>query len=467
MLFNTLQFVLFFALVLAVHRALPRGARNGWLLAASLIFYSLWVPAYLVLLLGDIVVNFILLRRMARSARPRPYLVAILVFTFGLLACFKYAAFLVESALPLLKVGFGFELPVPDVLLPIGISFYSFQIVALAVDTYRGSNEPPQSLSRYTLFVCFFPQLIAGPILRGHQFLPQLESGGDPSRERTRKGLWLIATGTVKKVVLADFALAPYVDNAFGHPGVGTSPEHLIAAYSFAFQIYFDFSGYCDMARGMAYLLGYDLPLNFREPYLSRNPVEFWRRWHITLSRWLRDYLYIPLGGNRAGSVRTHANLLITMLIGGLWHGAGWTFVVWGGLHGILLVGHRLLGRTRAPESPLRWTDAPRVLLFFHAVCLLWVFFRAPSFSDALIFLGTFFSGTGLGQWPVLQSGVVLLCAGLHLVERYIRIHIAEVQREVAAASWGPPLEGVALGAVIGLALAVAGAGGQFIYFQF
>jgi alginate O-acetyltransferase complex protein AlgI len=213
--------------------------------------------------------------------------------------------------------------------------------------------------------------------------------------------------------------------------------------------------------------LGYDLPLNFRDPFLSRNPAEFWRRWHITLSRWLRDYLYIPLGGNRAGSVRTHANLLITMLIGGLWHGAGWTFVVWGGLHGILLVGHRLLGRTRAPESPLHWTDAPRVLLCFHAVCLLLVIFRAPSFSDALLFLETLFSGTGLGQWPVLQSGVVLLCAGLHLMERYIRIHIGEIQREVETASWGPPLEGVALGAVIGLALAVAGAGGQFIYFQF
>ena len=196
--------------------------------------------------------------------------------------------------------------------------------------------------------------------------------------ERTRRGLWLIASGIGKKMILGDFVLAPFVADVFMSPGVANAPVHWLALYSFAFQIYFDFSGYTDMARGLACLLGYELPVNFLEPYLSRNPAEFWRRWHITLSSWLRDYLYVPLGGNRRGRVRTYLNLLATMLLGGLWHGAGWNFLVWGGIHGLLLVAHRAFaGRTPTQDAPLAWRDAPKLVVCFHAVILPWVFFRA------------------------------------------------------------------------------------------
>ena len=323
MLFNTAQFVIFFAAVLLVHRMLPASRRNGWLLGSSLIFYSLWIPSYLLLLLADIAVNYALMRAMLRSTRPRLFLTISIVFTVGLLAVFKYAAFLVESTIPITQALFGHAPIVPELLLPLGISFYSFQIIGLQIDCYRRTAQPPDNLARYALFIALFPQLIAGPILRGHKFLPQLERGGVLEPERTRRGVWLIASGIVKKVLVGDFLLSAFVDSVFGSPGVASAPVQLLALYSFAFQIYCDFSGYTDMARGIGCLLGFELPLNFREPYLSRDPSEFWRRWHITLSEWLRDFLYIPLGGSRRGSTRTYGNLLITMLFGGLWHGAG------------------------------------------------------------------------------------------------------------------------------------------------
>ncbi|MBW2419024.1 MAG: MBOAT family protein, partial [Deltaproteobacteria bacterium] len=274
MLFNTFQFVIFFGVLLLLYRSLPGSARNPLLLIASILFYSLWIPSYLLLLAVDLVVNYALLRAMVRSTRPKPYLVVSIVFTLGLLGCFKYAALFIESAMPALQGVFGWTPQVPELFLPLGISFYSFQIIALCVDTYRGSIEPVKRFSRYALFISFFPQLIAGPILRGYEFLPQLERGGQISAERTRRGLWLLASGLVKKVIFADFLLATFVDDVFYIPGVASAPFHLVAVYSFAFQIYFDFSGYTDMARGLACLLGFELPLNFMEPYLARNPSE-------------------------------------------------------------------------------------------------------------------------------------------------------------------------------------------------
>ncbi len=312
--------------------------------------------------------------------------------------------------------------------------------------------------------------MIAGPILRGSEFLPQLARGGIFERERTRRGIWLIASGVLKKVIIADFLLAPIVDEVFAYPGVSSAPVHLIALYSFAFQIYFDFSGYTDIARGIACLLGFELPLNFREPYLSRNPAEFWRRWHITLSSWLRDYLYITLGGNRKGPLRNYANLMITMLLGGLWHGAGWNFVIWGGLHGFLLVSHKFAGalglRRRDPESKLSLRDVPSIVLNFHAVCFIWIFFRATTFADALQFMDGLFSLDYTASWPVLPLAVVLLCGGLHAVERTARLRAASLRASLEG-GWGGVLEGAALGVIAALAVAAAGAGGEFIYFQF
>jgi D-alanyl-lipoteichoic acid acyltransferase DltB (MBOAT superfamily) len=469
MLFHSAQFVVFFALVLAVHRLLPRRRRNAWLLCASLLFYFLWIPAYLLLLLVDLGVNYALLRALTRSARPRRWLAASVVFTLGLLVWFKYAAFAVESAAPLLAAIGGAAPPLPEVLLPLGISFYSFQILALQIDACRGHAPAPPSLARYALFVAFFPQLVAGPILRGSEFLPQLERGGEIAPDRTRRGLWLLAAGVVKKVILGDYLLAPFVDEVYAHPGVAPAPVQLLATYSFAFQIYFDFSGYTDMARGLACLLGFELPLNFREPYLSRDPAEFWRRWHMTLSRWLRDYLYIPLGGNRQGPSRTQVNLLVTMLLGGLWHGAGWTFLLWGGLHGLLLVVHRRFGRggREADERPFTASDALRVLLLFHAVCLLWVFFRAPNLAAALAILRRLFGSSYVVDWPVLPALVVALCAGLHVLERWARPRLPRLRAALGQGALGGALEGAVLGAVAALAIAASGAGAEFIYFQF
>jgi D-alanyl-lipoteichoic acid acyltransferase DltB (MBOAT superfamily) len=468
MLFNSLQFALFLGLVLIVLRLIPQRARTGVLLFASMVFYALWLPAYLLLLLADLVVNYVLLKAMVRSGRPRLFLSTPVVFTLSLLAGFKYPAFALESAAPLLASGFGISPSIPDFFLPLGISFYSFQIIALAVDTYRHRVEPVESFARYALFISFFPQLIAGPILRGAEMLPQLALGGAPTAERTRRGCWLLVIGLVKKVVFADFLLAPFVDDVFTAPEFGSAGLHLIATYSFAFQIYFDFSGYVDMARGAALLMGFEIPTNFLEPYLSRNPAEFWRRWHITLSTWLRDYLYIPLGGNRHSTSRTYVNLFLTMLLGGLWHGAAWTFVVWGGLHGVLLAVHRLLGgKAGDVDRPLRLRDAPAVLLTFHAAAFLFTVFRAPSLADASVYFAQFLTIDFLSGWPPIQTAVVLLCALSHLVERLARPKLGALQAACAERAWGPVLEGAVAGLLVGLAYSLSGAGGEFIYFQF
>ncbi len=468
MLFNTLQFAVFFAVVLLLHRTLARERRNQLLLAASLVFYTLWIPSYLILLLADIGINYMLMRAMLKSRRPRIFVIASAVVTLGLLGVFKYAALAIETLAPVLSGGLGFTVAVPEILLPLGISFYSFQILALTIDVYREHIRAPESFARYALFVSFFPQLIAGPILRGGEFLPQLERGGEPTPERSRRGLWLIGSGLVKKVVIADFLLAPFADSVFDAPGVGSVGFHVVAVWSFAFQIYFDFSGYSDMARGLALLLGFELPFNFLEPYLSRNPAEFWRRWHITLSRWLRDYLYILLGGNRRGSARTYANLLLTMLLGGLWHGAAWNFVIWGGLHGLLLALHRRFGsRSGDADAPFTRGDGLRIALLFNTVCLIWIFFRAPDFATAQAFILGIFGGHDLGVWPVAQLLIVVACALLHFVERHLRSHCHEIQEQLARKSWGPIAEGCALGVILGLTIATSGVGAEFIYFQF
>jgi alginate O-acetyltransferase complex protein AlgI len=471
MLFNSLQFWIFFLPVWLGLRLCQRHAVArvpSFLLAASLLFYTLWYPAYLLLLLVALLVNYALLRAIARSRRPGFPLACSVTFTLGLLAFFKYAALIVESLLPVLTSVLGTQPALPEIFLPLGISFYSFQIIGLAVDTARGRQEPVASFTRYALFISFFPQLIAGPILRGGQLLPQLAAGGEPSPDRDRRGVWLIVTGLVKKVVLADFMLAPFVNDVFGNSELAGAPLHWIALYGFAFQIYFDFSGYTDMARGMALLLGFELPLNFSEPYLARDPSEFWRRWHMTLSQWLRDYVYIPLGGNRRGWARTRVNLLVTMLLGGLWHGAAWNFVIWGGIHGVLLVAHRVFRGDGRDARALGWRDVPAVIVLFHAVCLAWVFFRTPDLPSALSYLqGLAGTGSRSGGWPVLQCGVIALCAALHPLERLLRTRLPALRAAVAARPWTCVVEGGAIGAALLIVWATAGAGGDFIYFQF
>jgi D-alanyl-lipoteichoic acid acyltransferase DltB (MBOAT superfamily) len=469
MLFNTAQYAIFLAVVLLlVHRG-SLGWRNGVLLVASLLFYSLWTPAYIFLLLADIIVNYVLLRAVARSAHPRLPLVASIVFTVGLLGWFKYAAFAVETALPLLRL-VGHEPVVPEVFLPLGISFFSFQIIALAVDTYRGRDSDAEvpSLPRYALFVSFFPQLIAGPILRGHQLLPQLARRPRPTREQVRRGFWLLASGLAKKTILADFLLAPFVDQVFASPGIGNAAFHWVAMFGFSVQVYYDFSGYSDMARGSALLLGYELPLNFAEPYLSRNPQELWRRWHITLSGWLRDYPYIGMGGNRTGAARTYVNLFLTMLIAGLWHGAAWTYVIWGAMHGVLLAVDRLLRRgRRSADPPLRLRDAPAIAFMFTFWSFACLFFRSTGMQETVDFIQALVSPSHLHGFPVLQTGLVIFCLFLHLAERWLRLRLPVIHSTLASRAWGLPLEALLFGGVIGLAIACSGTGAAFVYFQF
>lgn len=471
MLFNTFQFAAFFALVYLLYRAAPRGRRGSLLLGASLVFYFLWIPSYLLLLLGDLAVNYALMRQMVRSRRPGLVLFVSVAFTLSLLGTFKYAAMFVETVSPLLALGFGIEPAIPEILLPLGISFYSFQIIALQVDIYRGNARPVETFSRFALFISFFPQLIAGPILRGHQFLGQLETGGEMTVVRNRRGLWLLASGLAKKVIFADFLLAPFVDEIYGAPEVANTSLQWIAAYSFAFQIYFDFSGYSDMARGLALLLGFELPLNFEEPYLSKDPAEFWRRWHITLSRWLRDYVFVPLAAGRGAGGAAMA-LFVTMTLGGLWHGAAWTFALWGIYHGLVLAAHRFCSPVFARTIPRTGTLASVwnvlcMIATFHIVTVGLAIFRADSF-EALGFVFTnLFAFDFAAGWPVLQCAIVALCGALHFAERHVRLRLPVWQERASRSNFGPLGEGLALGCLVALVIAASGSGGEFIYFQF
>jgi alginate O-acetyltransferase complex protein AlgI len=469
MLFPTLQFALFFGLTVLLHRSVPMRARSGILLGASLIFYGLWIPPYLLLLLGEIGVNYVFLLGIRRGRRPKLWLAASVVFTLGVLASFKYTIPILRGAIAWLGLA-GAESPaLPEILLPLGISFFSFQILGFAIDAYRRElPDLPITPARYALFIAFFPQLVAGPILRAGELLPQLARGPLTNRARDWVGIRLFTWGLVKKVLLSDFLLAPYVDRIFLAPGTGSIESHWIAIYSFAFQIYCDFSGYTDMARGLACILGYDLPENFREPYLSRGPSEFWRRWHITLSRWLRDYLYIPLGGNRSGSGRTYVNLGLTMLLGGLWHGAGWTFVLWGAFHGAMLAVERAMGwRFGAAGDRLKAADWPKIFVFFHLTCLSWVLFRAENLGDALDFYSGLFGASGSIGWPLVPLLAVVFCAALHLAERWVRTGATPQSETGSRLQPLEVIEAAAVGVALAAVVAVGGSGAEFIYFQF
>jgi D-alanyl-lipoteichoic acid acyltransferase DltB (MBOAT superfamily) len=466
MLFNSFPFGIFFAVAFVVLSALPRRHKAALLLAASLVFYALWSPLFLPLLLGTISVNYLFARRMATSRHARVYLVLSVAVTLALLAFFKYAAFgvgLLRAALPGLHV----KRSSLDFVLPLGISFYSFEIISLSVDVYRRRIGCP-SFRDYALFVTFFPHLLAGPIMRGSELLPQLDAGGARNASRTRRGAWLFAVGLAKKTIVSDYLLLPFVTEIFAVPGAANGPVHLVALYSFTFQIYFDFSGYTDMARGAACVLGFELPNNFAEPYLSRDIAEFWSRWHVTLSRWLRDYLYVPLGGSRLGPARTLANLMLTMLLGGLWHGAGLNFVVWGGMHGVFLVVTRLL-RSKRPEerSEVRWTDVPAIVLTFNLVAFSLIPFRAGTWSDSVAFARGLFNGGYVSGWPILPLVIVAFCGALHVAERFVRQRLPSIHARLAGAEWGPWVEGALLGAVTSMAVLASGAGVEFIYFQF
>ncbi|MCA8942526.1 MAG: MBOAT family protein [Planctomycetes bacterium] len=404
MLFHSLDFLWFFVIVFAVYWRLGHVAQNWLLVAASMVFYGSWNWQLLGLIVFSASVDFFCGRGIGDTddrRTQRRWVALSVVSNLGLLAYFKYAGFFVDSFVDLAGA-LGYELPrvTLDIILPVGISFYSFQSMSYTIDVYRGDLQPTRSYRDFLLYVSFFPQLVAGPIERGRRFLPQVEHARPPLNLASMlEATKLIAIGFLQKVAIAD-ALAPTVDQIFSQPQNVRALPLLFGVYAFAIQIYCDFSGYSKIARGTAQLLGFKLMLNFDEPYLARNITEFWRRWHISLSTWLRDYLYIPLGGNRKGRARTYVNLMLTMLIGGLWHGAAWTFVVWGGLHGLYLAVHKMLHSRRGSSSHLVVRVAS-IVVTFHLVGLTWIFFRAASFDAAWTYLTGMFTIHGWDAWSV------------------------------------------------------------------
>ncbi|SIO62233.1 D-alanyl-lipoteichoic acid acyltransferase DltB, MBOAT superfamily [Singulisphaera sp. GP187] len=396
MLFNTFHFAYFFAILLPLYWILPHKPQNYLLLAASYYFYSCWDPRFLSLLLLSTAMDYACGLAVDRieTPRKRKLFVAIsMVLNLGMLGYFKYYNFFAESLQAALARG-GISVPLAqlNVVLPIGISFYTFQSMSYVIDVYRRDIKPTRNFIEFAAFVSFFPHLVAGPIMRPTTLLPQIEKPRRFNLQQFYQGIYLIFWGLTKKVVVAD-NLATIVNDLFNRWETIDGGLAMIAIYAFAFQIYCDFSGYTDAARGIAKCLGIELALNFNLPYFATSPQDFWSRWHISLSTWLRDYLYIPLGGSRGSQFKLYRNLMLTMIIGGLWHGAAWTFVLWGFYQGVLLVGHRLarplLDRVRPTELIDRacW-KALRIFVTFHLVCLGWLIFRASSIAQVKGMLG-------------------------------------------------------------------------------
>jgi D-alanyl-lipoteichoic acid acyltransferase DltB (MBOAT superfamily) len=396
MLFNSFEFFIFFAIVVTGYWLLSanRNLRVGLLILASYYFYMSWNWKFAGLILGSTLLDYFIGGRIHRSVEHKTrkaYLLVSLVGNLGCLAVFKYFNFFVDSFNAFIT-NFGFDTTLVNlnIILPVGISFYTFQTMSYTIDIYKGELEPAKSFSDFALFVAFFPQLVAGPIVRASEFLPQLKEKPKYSDSQAIEGVSQILLGLFKKICIGDVVAAALVDPAFDNPGMFSGLSLLFAVYGYALQIYCDFSGYSDVAIGAARILGFNLPVNFNRPYQAKSITEFWRRWHISLSSWLRDYLYIPLGGNHKGVVRTYTNLMVTMLLGGLWHGAAWNFVIWGGLQGVFLAGERLLfgGRVVSEIEKRSATEKfIRQILTFHLVCLSWILFRASSAESGFIIL--------------------------------------------------------------------------------
>jgi alginate O-acetyltransferase complex protein AlgI len=383
MLFNSMQFCVFFPAVVAVYFMLPQRVRWAFLLAASYGFYMAWEPGYVVLLWLSTAVDFVAAKRIAASTgrRRRNWLLASLGANLALLFFFKYYNFFAASLGAGVKaLGFHLVVPYSEFLLPMGISFYTFQTMSYTIDVYRGRLTPETHLGHFALYVSFFPQLVAGPIERAGSLLPQLKRCPVVDYDQITDGLRLMAWGFFKKMVIAD-RLATVVEHVYDNPEGQSGPAILLATVCFGYQIYCDFSGYSDIAIGAARILGVRLSSNFNRPYAARSITEFWQRWHITLSTWFRDYVYVPLGGNRTGRFRWAVNILVVFMVSGLWHGANWTFVVWGLIHGTLLLAERSLARV-APAST-RIPGLIKLLLTFTAVHIGWIFFRAATVTEA------------------------------------------------------------------------------------
>jgi len=471
-LFNSITFPVFLVVVLLVYYRLKHRSQNLFLLASSYVFYGWWDWRFLFLLVLSTVVDFFCAKAIeSGKTNGRRYLAVSVVTNLSILGLFKYFNFFAESATEaLLSLGFRADFPTLHVILPVGISFYTFQSLSYTIDVYRGNARASRDLIDVALYVAFFPQLVAGPIERASRFLPQVQQKRVMRESRCLNGLWLIAMGYVKKLVIADHC-AGIVDECFAGDSLALEGvSGWLVLYAFACQIYGDFSGYSDIARGTANLLGFRLMRNFGRPYLVADPSSFWRHWHISLSTWLRDYLYIPLGGNRQSEWKTNRNLMTTMALGGLWHGAGWAYLFWGIFHGALLICFRqfrkVRGRSGGTRGSSSWNGL-KVLAFFHVTCIGWLLFRAGALpkeiAQAEFLQKSLQSLVHFGSdspWPLARAILPAVCLTI-----FFQYYCARME---CFSRWKTSSQAVGVAIATGLILALGVFEGTgFIYFQF
>jgi alginate O-acetyltransferase complex protein AlgI len=471
MVFNSLTFVVFFACVLVLHSLpLPWTTRKINLLIASYLFYAAWNPPFVILLWISTVIDWYAaqgLVKAQRQATRHAWMLLSVVANLGMLGYFKYGQFLLDNFSALMSaLGIAYHPAHYDIVLPVGISFYTFATMSYTLDVYLRRAAPAQNLLDYALFVTFFPHLVAGPIMRPTELVPQFARPLRASAEQLRFGLALMTLGLFNKIVLADSLLSHVAESVYDSERIPGALDAWAATLAFSGQIFCDFAGYSTTAIGAALCLGFAMPDNFRFPYAAVGFTDFWRRWHITLSSWLRDYLYIPLGGNRHGPRRTYAALMTTMLLGGLWHGANWTFVVWGGLHGLYLAAERARRARGAGDPPGPRAFVALGLLTYTLVNVTWVFFRAKTFAKAWVVLSGMV-GRSAATKPILSTfsllTVVVIVGGMLVTHwlmrgRTLESVIARAPAALVCVVW----------ALLAFAIVIAqGEGSAFIYFQF
>jgi len=472
LIFNSGLFLFLFTGFLWIYISLSKTHKPKLIFVTlfSLYFYYKSSGAYFILLLFATGIDFTLAKLIHTSKDQwyrKFYIIVTLVVNLGMLGYFKYTNFLFDSFFSIA----GGDFQPMDIFLPVGVSFFTFQSLSYTLDVYRGNLKPVDSILDYAFFVSFFPQLVAGPIVRASDFLPQIYKPTIVTNEMFGRGVFLIGCGLFKKAVISDYISINFVDRVFDAPTLYSGLENLFAVYGYGLQIYCDFSGYSDMAIGIALLLGFRFPLNFDSPYQSKNITEFWRRWHISLSTWLRDYLYISLGGNRKGEARTYLNQMTTMLLGGLWHGASWRFIIWGALHGAALTMHKFY-RSRFPKAPsqnTQWRNFGRIFITFHFVCFCWIFFRAANITTVVDILNQILFHFNAGLFSEVIEGYKVVM--MLMVIGYL-LHFMPREAELAAQETitSMPLAGKAafMISVIILVIQSKSSGIQpFIYFQF
>lgn len=492
MLFNSFSFLIFFPVVTAVYFLLPHRFRWFWLLVTSCFFYMSFVPVYILVLAFTIVVDYcagILIARANTTKTKKAWLIASLIANIGVLAVFKYANFAIININDIvLALHWNYSLDLLKIILPIGLSFHTFQSMSYTIEVYRGKQPVEKNFGLFALYVMFFPQLVAGPIERPQHLLPQFKEPHNFDYDKVVSGLKLMTWGFLKKIVLAD-RLAEYVNPVYGNVHEYQGWPLVVATVFFAWQIYYDFSGYSDIARGAARVLGFELMVNFNNPYHAKSIAEFWQRWHISLTSWFKEYVYIPLGGNRVTKIGHYRNVLIVFLLSGLWHGANWTFVIWGGLNGVYLVFSDITLRWRVKIQNFfisRWFNQLKnpflVFTNFILVCFGWIFFRATSLDDAKYILQHLFLGSGMmtgltnlgyvsrevlvGRGVYNFVVVILAVIAVETVSAYAEKRNISIEQSVAGRAW--PYRWGAYYSII-IAILLLGVLGQtsFIYFQF